>query len=124
MRGRVATGRSVERTLGLICGEGVLPRRMAEEARARGWRVVAFTFDGAPDMSDLSEDVVPSRLTELGAFFAAVQGAGVEAVVFSGRFSMPSVLRADVTQADSVSRGVVRSAGSRIAAPTISSPWK
>jgi acyl-CoA synthetase (AMP-forming)/AMP-acid ligase II len=44
----------VERSLGLICGAGVLPARMAGEARRHGWRVVAFTFGEAPGVTAFS----------------------------------------------------------------------
>jgi DUF1009 family protein len=102
----------VERTLGLICGAGALPHRMAAAARGLGWRVVAFTFDGAPDMDGHVARVAPSRLSELGELLATLKSESVVAVVFSGRFSLPAVLRTDVGAADSVARGVVRTAGS------------
>jgi DUF1009 family protein len=36
------------RVLGLMCGAGSLPALMAAQARAQGWRIVAFAFPGAP----------------------------------------------------------------------------
>jgi DUF1009 family protein len=103
----------VERTLGLICGGGLLPPRMAAQARRLGWRVVAFTFDGAPDMDGQAARVVPCRLTELAPFLEALSREGVGAVVVSGRFSLASVLRVDRADADAVARGVETAAGSR-----------
>ena len=85
----------MERSLGLMCGAGVLPARMADEARRRGWRVVAFTFDEAPGVAERAERVVASRVTEFGAVFTTLREQRISAVLFSGRFSMPDVLRAD-----------------------------
>jgi len=111
----VARRRAVERTLGLMCGAGSLPRRMAEQARGRGWRVVAFAFDGAPDLAGLAARVVPSRLIEMVPVLMACQAEGVSAVVCSGRFSMPDFLHARMADADAVVRERVRDAGSRVA---------
>jgi DUF1009 family protein len=111
----------VERTLGLMCGAGTLPARMADEARRRGWRVVAFTFDPgasalppgasalppgasalspgasalprAPGVAARADATVPSRIAELGAVLARLQAEQIATVLFSGRFSMPDVLR-------------------------------
>lgn len=76
----------MERSLGLICGAGVLPARMAGEARRQGWRVVAFTFGEAPGVSDQADRTVPSRVNAAGAVLAALQAEGIGSVVFSGKF--------------------------------------
>jgi len=76
----------VERSLGLICGAGVLPARMAGEARRHGWRVVAFTFGDAPGVSDQADRTFPSRIDQAGAVLAALQTEGVGSVLFSGKF--------------------------------------
>lgn len=104
----------MERTLALMCGAGVLPARMATEARRQGWRVVAFAFDGAPDMRAHVDLVIPSRITELGAVIAALPRERVTAALLGGRFSMGDVLRADTARADAGSRAVGARAGSRI----------
>ena len=104
----------MERSLGLMCGAGVLPARMADEARLQGWRVVAFTFAEAPGVAERAERVVASRVTEMGAVFTTLQEQRISAVLFSGRFSMPHVLRADWTAADAASRAFEERAGSRI----------
>ena len=104
----------MERSLGLMCGAGVLPALMADEARLQGWRVVAFTFAEAPGVAERAERVVASRVTEMGAVFTALQEQRISAVLFSGRFSMPHVLRADWTAADAASRAFEERAGSRI----------
>lgn len=85
----------MERSLGLICGAGVLPARMATEARRQGWRVVAFTFGEAPGLAAHADRVVPSRLNEAGAVLAALREERVGAVLFSGKFWMQDFLRGE-----------------------------
>ncbi len=104
----------MERSLALMCGAGVLPAHMADEARRRGWRVVAFTFDEASALAGRVDRVVPARITTLGPVLAALQEDGISAALFSGRFSMPDVVRADRGTADAVARGFEAQAGSRI----------
>jgi formate-dependent phosphoribosylglycinamide formyltransferase (GAR transformylase) len=48
------------RSLGLMCGAGPLPARMAIEATRLGWRIVAFTFPGATEPAGWAEVVIPS----------------------------------------------------------------
>ncbi|HMH48631.1 MAG TPA: UDP-2,3-diacylglucosamine diphosphatase LpxI [Candidatus Acidoferrum sp.] len=102
----------MERSLGLMCGAGVLPARMAEHARRRGWRVVAFTFDEASGVTDRADAVVPARIVELGAVLERVTAEGIASVLFSGRFSMPAVLRVG-NAADATFRGFEARAQSR-----------
>ena len=109
----------MERSLGLMCGAGILPARMAEEARRRGWRVVAFTCGEAPGVAACADRVIPAKLTALGDVFAALQEEQVSAALFSGRFSMFDVLRADRTTADAAFRGLEERAGSRIDAKLV-----
>jgi len=56
-----------------MCGAGVLPARMAGEARRRGWRVVAFTFGEAPGVTAHADRTIPSRVNEAGAVLAALE---------------------------------------------------
>jgi len=77
----------------LICGAGVLPARMAGEARRHGWRVVAFTFGEAPGVTDHADRTIPARLNEAGAVLAALQHERIGAVVFSGKFWMKDLLQ-------------------------------
>lgn len=102
----------MERSLGLMCGAGVLPARMADEARRRGWRVVAFAFDDAPGVAERAHAVVPARIDELGAVLVALQREAISTLLFSGLFSMHQVLRAD-TGTDALVRGVEARASSR-----------
>ena len=86
----------------MICGAGVLPARMAGEARRRGWRVVAFTFGEAPGLAEHAALTIPSRVSEAGAVLATLQAEGIGSVVFSGKFWITDLLheRADATLAD------------------------
>jgi DUF1009 family protein len=83
----------VERSLGLICGAGVLPARMAGEARRQGWRVVAFTFGEVPGVSAHVERTIPSRLDEVAVVLATLAHERLGAVLFSGKFSVQDYLR-------------------------------
>jgi len=77
----------------LICGAGVLPARMAGEARRHGWRVVAFTFGEAPGIADHADLTIPSRVNEAGVVLATLQAERIGAVVFSGKFWITDLLR-------------------------------
>ncbi len=76
----------------MICGAGVLPARMAGEARRHGWRVIAFTFGEAPGVTDHADRTIPSRINEAGDVLAALQHERIGAVVFSGKFWMKDLL--------------------------------
>jgi hypothetical protein len=102
----------VERGLGLMCGAGVLPALIAGRARRQGWRLVAFTFPGAPDMSGQADRTIPSRFTDAGPILESFQEEGVSAAVLCGKFAMRDVLRAEAE--DAVAREMAARAGSRI----------
>lgn len=102
---------AVERSLGLMCGTGALPARMAAEARRQGWRVVAFTF-GDPDLGGHADRTISSRISELGRVLEALAEEGVSAVLFSGRFSVQDVLHA--RDVDAGFRTITERAGSLV----------
>jgi DUF1009 family protein len=87
---------------------------MADEARRRGWRVVAFTFDEASAAGISADRLVPATLEQLGPVLATLQGEGAQAVLFSGRFSMRRIVRAETAGVDAFSRTINERAGSRI----------
>lgn len=99
----------MERSLGLICGAGVLPAHMAGEARRQGWRVVAFTFGDVPGVSAHADLTIPSRLDEVAVVLATLAQERLGAVLFSGRFSMEDYLRAD--KPDAALAAIEREAG-------------
>lgn len=97
-----------------MCGAGGLPARMAEEARRRGWRVLAFTFSDTMAVAPHADTVVPARLDQLSKVVATLQAERVAAVLFSGRFSMGEIVRTDAARADALARAVDHRAGSRV----------
>jgi len=101
----------VELSLGLICGAGILPARMAREALRQGWRVVAFTFgDGGP--GGHAERTIVSRVSEIGRVFEVLREEHVSAVLFSGRFSVRDLFQA--AKVDSTFVEITTRAGSLI----------
>lgn len=100
----------MERSLGLMCGAGPLPARMAEEARRQGWRIVAYDFGGAPGLAGRCEVVVKSAITDLAPVLASLRAERISAVLFSGKFWMGDVLRTD--HGDDASTGMAALAGS------------
>jgi hypothetical protein len=88
----------MERSLGLMCGAGVLPARMAAEARRQGWRVVAFAFPGADGIE--ADRVVTCRIEAIGPILAALAQEKVTAVAFAGKFWMRDLLGVAAPDAD------------------------
>jgi len=99
----------VERSLGLMCGAGELPARMASEARRQGWRVVAFAFAPDTGAAEHAARVVPSAISEMAPVIAALQEEKVTGVLFSGKFWMGDLLRAEAV--DEAHRAMARRAG-------------
>jgi len=93
-----------------MCGAGVLPARMAAEARRQGWRVVAFVFGDAPGVDAAADVTIPSRLTEIGPVFAALQQESITAALFSGKFWLSDILRTE--RGDATGEAIVERAGS------------
>lgn len=96
-----------------MCGAGVLPARMAGEARRQGWRVVAFVFGpGAPGVDVHADCVVPSRLAEIGAILERLRDERVTAVLFTGKLEAGAVLGAEGL--DAAARAIRARAGSLV----------
>jgi UDP-2,3-diacylglucosamine hydrolase len=89
----------VERALGLMCGAGAMPARMAREARQRGWRVVAFAFADPSVVGPHADRTIPSRFADLGPILDALGSEAITAALFSGQFSLGEVLRDGVPDA-------------------------
>lgn len=100
----------MERALGLMCGAGVLPARVATEARRQGWRVVAFAFAEAPALEGAAHVTIPSRLPDLGAVLEGLRRERVSAVVFAGKLWKRDLL-AGAAAADPAGRALVDAAG-------------
>ena len=92
-----------------MCGAGVLPARMAAEARRQGWRVIAFTFGDALGLDAHVDLTIPSRFTDVGAVLTALQREGVSAALFSGKFWLGDVLHA--THGDAQALRIAERAG-------------
>jgi UDP-2,3-diacylglucosamine hydrolase len=86
------------RSLALMCGAGTLPLRMAAEARRQRWRVVAFAFPDAPDLS-AAADAVTSRIDAMAPVIEALVREQVSAMLFSGKFWMGDLLAAPTPDA-------------------------
>lgn len=99
----------MERSLGLMCGAGELPALMASEARRQGWRVVAFAFSPDTAAAAHAARVVPSAIAEMAPVIAALQEEKVAGVLFSGKFWMGDLLRAEAV--DDAHRAMARRAG-------------
>ena len=80
------------RSLGLMCGAGPLPARMAAEARRQGWRIVAFTFPGAGEPDGWAEVVIPSRLEAMNPVLEGLAREKIAGMLFSGKFWMGDLL--------------------------------
>ena len=69
-----------------MAGAGVLPGRAAAEATRQGWRVVAFTFEDAPGLSEHTDAVIPSRVDRIQAVLEELIARRVSAALFVGKF--------------------------------------
>jgi hypothetical protein len=81
----------VEQTLGLIAGGGEFPGRVAVEAARQGWRVVAFSFAGSPDLRGKVQRVIPCHVAAIGEILETLRAEGVGSVVFSGKLDKRSL---------------------------------
>jgi UDP-2,3-diacylglucosamine hydrolase len=82
------------RSLGLMCGAGPLPARMATEARRLGWRIVAFTFPGATEPDGWADAVIPSRIEAMNPVLEGLVRESIAGMLFSGKFWMGDLLGA------------------------------
>jgi DUF1009 family protein len=93
-----------------MCGAGELPALMVPQARRQGWRVVAFAFAPLSDgVAGGAARVVPSRISEMAPVIAALQEEKVTGVLFSGKFWMGDLLRAEAV--DDAHRAMAARAG-------------
>src|SRR4029453_5855487 len=80
------------RSLGLMCGAGPLPARMAAEARRQGWGIVAFTFPGASEPAGWAEAALPSPPGEMNPGLEGLAREKIAGMLFSGKFWMGDLL--------------------------------
>lgn len=91
-----------------MCGAGVLPARVALEAKRRGFRVVAFSFGEAPGLNGAVDRVIPSSLADIGAVLGALGAEGVSAALFCGKFWTRDLL---ATRGDAAREAIVAAGG-------------
>jgi DUF1009 family protein len=101
----------MERSLALMCGAGVLPARMASEARRLGWRVIAFTFGDAPRIDEHADRVVPSSITEMSPVLRTLAEERVSAALLSGKFWVGDLLTIEADAVDAAGRELGKRAG-------------
>lgn len=98
----------MERTLGLMCGAGGLPARVALEAKRRGFRVIAFTFGETPGLDGAADRVRPSRISDIAAVLDGLQAERVSAALFCGKFWTRDLLK---THGDAARDAIVARGG-------------
>jgi len=77
------------RKLGLIAGGGELPVRLARQCQAVGRPLFVIRLKGMADPEMAAFDGVEAGVAELGKGFAALKGAGCEAVCLAGIVKRP-----------------------------------
>ena len=90
-----------------MCGAGVLPARVAREAKRRGFRIVAFAFGDTPGLDGTVDRLVPASVADIAAVLAGLRAERVSAAVFCGRLAARELLqtRGDAEGEALVARG-------------------
>ena len=72
--------------VGLLCGSGALPLRVAEILQARGVRIVAIGIKGeaGPELGDVALDVTWTGVAKLGKWIKLFRKAGVQQMLMVG----------------------------------------
>lgn len=83
MRG---AGDRAPQTVGLLCGGGLLPVRVAEALKARGSRIIAVSVEGEADpaLDRLAAEVHRTGLAKLGRWVKVFKAARVDALLMLG----------------------------------------
>lgn len=85
--------------LGLIAGKGELPKAVASEARAQGYKVIAIALEPLADKS-LSSYVDEMKLVNIGKFgkiIKSMQAYGIKEAVMAGKVSKTLLYKSDIT---------------------------
>ncbi|MCK4910362.1 MAG: UDP-2,3-diacylglucosamine diphosphatase LpxI [Thermodesulfovibrionales bacterium] len=90
-------GQESSRSIGLIAGQGMLPRIIATDARARGYRVVVAALKGLSDGTEgeYSDHTRSFNAGKIGAVMSYFRDNGVSEAVFAGK--IPKALLYDGT---------------------------
>lgn len=73
-------------TIGILCGGGLLPLRVAESFAARGSKIVVAALEGEADeaIEDLADEVTWTGIAKLGRWVRVFKAGGVELVFMCG----------------------------------------
>ncbi len=79
-------GTEPPRAVGLLCGSGLLPVRVAQALAADGVRVVAIGIKGEadPEIAGFADEVHWTGVAKLGAWIRLLKGSKVDAVLMCG----------------------------------------
>ncbi len=77
--------------LGIIAGQGDLPRLLAEKAAAHLWRYHVVTLDNAPIDWAKRHPTIPARIERISALCDDLKKAGCDELVFAGAMTRPQI---------------------------------
>ena len=85
------------RSLGLVAGDGMLPREIASEARRQKWRVVAMALEGFCDasLSQWVDEIHWIRLGQVEQLLGLFASQGIDHAVFAGGVGHRSLHESD-----------------------------
>lgn len=105
---------TVTSPLGLIAGQGDLPRLIIEHCRAVGRSVFVVAINGqTPEETVAGVQHARAEIGQAGKIIAAFKGAGVREIVMAGALRRPSIaeLKPDWRGAMLLARGLLRARG-------------
>lgn len=85
--------------IGLISGMGELPKAIAIEARAKGFRIAAVALESLADrgLSDFVDEICWINVGKLGEIIKFLRRAGVTKAVMAGKVSKSLLYRSGIT---------------------------
>ena len=88
----------MEKTLGLIAGNGGLPKLVAREAKKAGYRVIVSGIQGEVDstLSSSVDRMESVRLGQLGQVIKFFKSEGVTEAVLAGKITKTNLFRGDI----------------------------
>ena len=88
----------MDKTLGVITGNGILPEFVLREAKRAGYRVVLCAVQGEtdPTVSSLADETEWIRLGQLGRLIKFFKAKGVQEAIMAGKITKTNLFRGDV----------------------------
>lgn len=85
--------------LGLIAGVGELPKAVAIEARAKGFRVIAVALEPLADgmLSSYVDDIKWVNVGKLGEIIETLKGSGIKEAVMAGKVPKSLLYKSRIT---------------------------